>query len=133
MEAATGPEGAPVQYHCRRGRAFDPLNRLVVQVVRNGSNQVAGVGVLRVEVNSCGGPALEHLACVEDPQLVANISQECQVVADVQRGHALATDQVNDQFVDTRLDGDVEPGGGFVQDHHLWPGASAIAIAIRCC
>ena len=88
---------------------------------RHGVQQRPQIGVLRPLQQLGAGAALHHPAAIEHDDLVGDVGDHAEIVADEQDRHAELGLQVLHQLEDLRLDGDVERGGRLVGDQHRRP------------
>ena len=94
-------------------------HRLAVGHVRVRPEQRHRVRVRRVVQDGGGGAGLDDLAGVHDRDVVADVGDHAQVVADDDHREPGVADQRPQQAEDLRLHGDVEGGGRLVGDQQL--------------
>ena len=117
--APVGEDAPLLDASGRRQKARDRVERrLVLERVapRDAAQQPDRVGMAWVVEHLPGGPFLDQLAGVQDPDAIAHLGDHAEVVADEQqRGPELVT-QRRDQVEHLGLDGRVERGRRLVED-----------------
>ena len=95
--------------------------RTLVRGARDGGQQVARVGVLRVGQHVGGRPVLHDAAEVHDRDVAGHVAHHGQVVRDEQDREAQLALQLAHQVEHGALDRDVERGRDLVGDEHVGP------------
>src|SRR6185437_16679506 len=83
-------------------------------------HQSLRVRMKRLAQEFAGGSEFDDLPRVHDGYAVGDVADDAEIVGDQQDAHAEAFFEVEQQFQDLRLDGDVEGGGRFVGDEQFW-------------
>ncbi len=90
--------------------------------VGEAGEEAAGVGVAGVAEEVGQGAVFDDAAGVEDRCAVAEAVDEAEIVADEEEGEAGLRAQGDEQVDDAGFDGDVERGGGFVEEEEVGVG-----------
>jgi len=114
----------------------DPLLAVARVRIRDRRQQGDGVRVARVSVDLVDVGQLRHHAQVHDPDPVADVLHDGQVVGDEQVGQPQLLLEVVEEIQDLALDRDIERRDRFVEDHEFrvegegTGDADALALAV---
>ncbi len=121
-EIATRGEEAPLRPAPWQRRApGDPHHSALAGEVGNRAQQAPGVGVSRVGEDLLARPPLDDSARVHHRDMIGELGDDREVVANVQRRNVMAAAQLPDRLEHACLGGDVKAGGGLVADDHPRP------------
>src|SRR5450759_5132478 len=115
----------------------DPLLAVARVRIRDRRQQGDGVRVARMSVDLIDGGQLRHHAQVHDPDPVADVLDDGQVVGDEEIGQPQLLLEVVEEVQDLALDRDIERRDRFVEDHEFrvegegTGDADALALAAR--
>ncbi len=88
---------------------------------RHRAQQRLQIGMLRRLEQILHGAGFHDLAVIHDDDLVGDVGDHAQVVRDQQQRHLQFLLQIDHQFQDLRLDGDIQRGGRFIGDQQGRP------------
>ena len=109
-------EGAPGKGVGRTGGKANLLAKLGVQQRRRSTEQHLGVGVLRVLEDLLGLALLDDLAAVHDDDVVRDVADRLDVMANEHHSQAELLLKIGQQVEDLRADRNVQSRGGLVGD-----------------
>ena len=115
MEGAARRQGREVRHRTLDGG--EP--RLVVAELRQGAEEPDRIGMLRLVEEGRDRGLLDDSPCVHDGDLVGDLGDDAQVVADHDDRRAELGMELAHEVEDLGLDGDVEGGGRLVGDEKL--------------
>ena len=116
---AAGGEAAALQWKISYGAGDGGQAGGAVVGVGQGREQALGVGMQRLCEERVGGGLLDDAAGVHDDDLVRDLGDDGEVVADELDCGAGLVLELLQELEDAGLDGDVEGGGGLVGDEEL--------------